>query len=113
LACAGVAERDRSGPVGDWGAREPKTGMRGVDGKGIAGGHTEGTKTSEKVRSIAGVRDGESSSGVVVGDRNLEAMGWAYLVWYKVERRETRKSKSERREYLTPKSSTSKTKRIE
>ncbi len=44
--------------------------------------------------------------------RNLEAMGWA-LAWYKVERQETRKSKSERREYLTPKSSTTKTKRIE
>jgi hypothetical protein len=26
LACAGVAEGERSGPVGDWGAREPKTG---------------------------------------------------------------------------------------
>ncbi len=44
--------------------------------------------------------------------RNLEALGWA-LAWYKVERQETRKSKSERREFLTPKSSTTKTKRIE
>jgi hypothetical protein len=35
------------------------------------------------------------------------------LAWYKVERQETRKSKSEWREYLTPKSSTTKTKRIE
>jgi hypothetical protein len=40
--------------------------------------------------------------------RNLEAMGWA-LAWYKVERQETRKSKSERVIYLTPKSSTTKT----
>jgi hypothetical protein len=41
--------------------------------------------------------------------RNLEVMGW----YKKVERQETRKSKSERREYLTLKSSTTKTKRIE
>ena len=38
-------------------------------------------------------------------------MGWA-LAWYKVERQETRKSKSERVVYLTPKSSTTKTKSI-
>ncbi len=41
--------------------------------------------------------------------KNLEAMGWA-LAWYKVERQETRKSKSERVVYLTLKSSTTKTK---
>ncbi len=42
---------------------------------------------------------------------NLEAMEWA-LAWYKVERQETRKSKPERVVYLTPKSSTTKTKSI-
>jgi hypothetical protein len=47
----------------------------GVDGRGIAGGHTEGTKTSEKVRSVAGVRDGESSGGAVVGDREAQKLG--------------------------------------
>jgi hypothetical protein len=26
LACEGVAEGEKSGPVGDWGARDPKTG---------------------------------------------------------------------------------------
>jgi hypothetical protein len=41
--------------------------------------------------------------------RNLEAMGWA-LAWYRVERQETRKSKSERFVYFTPKSSTTRTK---
>jgi hypothetical protein len=43
--------------------------------------------------------------------RDLEPMGWA-LAWYKVERQETKKSKSERVVYLTPKSSTTKTKSI-
>jgi hypothetical protein len=38
-------------------------------------------------------------------------MGWA-LAWYKVERQETRKSKLECVMYLTPKSSTTKTKSI-
>jgi hypothetical protein len=74
------------------------------------------TQTSEEVRGEAGVRDGEGFCGAVVREtekpRNLEAMGWA-LAWYRVERQETRKSKSERREYLPPKSSTTKTKRIE
>ncbi len=50
--------------MGDWGTRDPKTG--GIDGGGIAGGHTERTKTSEKVGGIAGVRDGEGFGGVVV-----------------------------------------------
>ncbi len=47
--------------------------------------------------------------------RNLEAMGWA-LAWYRVDRQETRKSKSksksERSVYFTPKSSTTKTKSV-
>ena len=55
--------------MGDWGAREPKTGGGVlVDGGGIAGGHTERTKTSEKVRGVAGVRDGEGFGKAVVGD---------------------------------------------
>ena len=32
----------------------------------MAGGHTERTKTSEKVGGVAGVRDGESSGGAVM-----------------------------------------------
>ena len=63
----GVAEGERSGPVGDWRARDPKTGG-GIDGGGIAGGHTERTKTSEKVRGVAGVRDSEGFVKTVVGD---------------------------------------------
>jgi hypothetical protein len=37
---------------------------RGVDRGGIGGGNTEGTQTSEEVRGVAGVGDGESA-GIV------------------------------------------------
>ncbi len=53
--------------MGDWESRDPKTGG-GIDGEGIAGGHTERTKTSEKVRDVAGVRDSEGFGKAVVGD---------------------------------------------
>ena len=53
--------------MGDWRARDPKTGG-GIDRGGIAEGHTERTKTSEKVRGVAGVRDSEGTGKAVVGD---------------------------------------------
>ncbi len=55
---AGVAEGERSSPVGGLGSPGAED-WRGVDGGIIAGRHTERTKTSEKVRGVAGVRDGE------------------------------------------------------
>ncbi len=48
---------------------------RGVDGGEIAGGHTEGTKTIEKVRSVVGIRDDEGSGGANVGDREAKKLG--------------------------------------
>ena len=44
----------------------------GVDGRGIAGGHTERTKTSEKERGVAGVSDGEGAGRAVVRDREAK-----------------------------------------
>ena len=74
MACSGVAEGERSGPVGDWGGRDPKTGG-GIDGGGITGEHTERTKTSEKVRGVAGVRDSEGFDKAVVGDGEAKEFG--------------------------------------
>jgi hypothetical protein len=78
-----------------------------VDGRGIAGGHTEGTKTSEKVRSVAGVRDGESSGGAVVGDREAKKLGGDWAGFGVVQGGETR-DKKVKAEVIT-----TKTKRIE
>ncbi len=48
--------------MGDWGAR-------------IAGGNTEGTQTSEEVRDVAGVGDGERAGGAVVVDSEAKKLG--------------------------------------
>ena len=70
--------------MGDWGAWDPKTGG-GIDGGGIAEGHTERTKTSEKVSGVAGVRDSEGFGKAVVGDGEAkefrsDGMGFG-VVW--------------------------------
>jgi hypothetical protein len=54
-----------------------EAGHGGKVGRGLlecegAGG---GTKTNEKVRSVAGVRDGECLGGAVVGDREAKKLG--------------------------------------
>ncbi len=91
MACSGVAEGERFGPVGDWGARDPKTG--GIDGRGIAGGHAERTKTSEKMSGVAGVRDSEGSGRAVVGDGEAKECRGEGVGFGVVESRETRDKK--------------------
>ncbi len=56
-------------------------------------GHTEGTKTSEKVRSVAGVRDGESAGSAVVGDREAKKLGGDGVGFGVVQGGETRDEK--------------------
>ena len=87
MACSGVAEP---------GAEDG----RGVDGEGIAGGHTERTKTSEKVRSVAGVRDDEGSGRAVVGDGEAQKFGGDGVSFCVVKGRETRDKKVEVRAVL-------------
>ncbi len=77
--------------MGDWGARDPKTGV--VDGGGIAGGHTERTKTSEKVRGVAGVRDGDGFGRAVVEDGEAKEFGSDGMGFGVVKGRETRDKK--------------------
>jgi hypothetical protein len=72
-------------PVGEWlrgrgqaqrGTGEP--GIRRQEGcrwRGVAGGNTEGTQTSEEVSGVARVGDGESAGGAVVGDREAKKFG--------------------------------------
>ncbi len=79
--------------MGDWGARDPKTG--GVDRGGIAGGHTERTKTSEKVRGVAGVGDGECFGRAVVGDGEAKKFGGDGMGFSVVKGRYTRDKKVE------------------
>jgi hypothetical protein len=102
--------------VGDWGGPGAEDGDGGgVDGGVIAGGHTERTKTSEKVRGVAGVRDGEGFGKVVVEDGEAKEFGSDGMGFGVVEGRETRDKKVEVGAgyvYFTPKSSTTKTKRI-
>ncbi len=43
--------------------------------RGNCRGHTERTKTSEKVRGVAGVRDGEGFGKAVVGDGEAKEFG--------------------------------------
>ena len=63
-----VAEGERSGPPsGGLGGPGSEDGG-GIDGGGLAGWHTERTKTSEKVSGVAGVRDSEGFGKAVVGD---------------------------------------------
>jgi hypothetical protein len=64
------------------------------------------------VRGVAGVRDGESSGGVVVRDGEAKELGSDGVGFGVVKGRETRDrtSKSERFLYFTPKSSTKRTK---
>jgi hypothetical protein len=63
---------------------------RGVYGWGIAGGHTERTQTDEKVRGVAGGRDGEGWGGAVVGDREAKKFGGDGVGFSVVESRKTR-----------------------
>ncbi len=69
--------------MGDWGARDPKT--RGVDRWGIAW----------RMRGVAGVRDGESSGGVVVGDGEAKELGSDGVGFCVGKGRETRDKKVE------------------
>ncbi len=66
--------------MGDWGARDLKTG---------------GVETSEQVRGVAGVRDVESSGGVVVGDGEANELGSDGVDFGVVKGRETRDKKVE------------------
>jgi hypothetical protein len=66
----------------------------------MAGGHTERTKTSEKVSGIAGVRDSEGSGRAVVGDREAKKFGGNGVGFGVVKGRETRDKKVEVRAVL-------------
>ncbi len=90
-------------------------GGRGVDRGGGSVGNAGRTEAGKESGYVSRIRDGEGAGRAVVVERepkNLVAIGWA-LAWYRVERQETRKAKSEGWWYLAPKSSTTKTKVIE
>jgi hypothetical protein len=74
-----------------WGLGSPGSeNGRGVDREGVAGGNAEGMQTSEEVRGIAGVRDGESAGEAVVRDGEAKKLGSNGVGFGVVKGRETR-----------------------
>ena len=104
----GEAGGEESGPVGDWGG-SGTIGGGGIDGGGRGRTNPVGAKAGKEGRDIARVRERESFEGAVVVNVKAKKFGGdrvGFGVVKEGERVETRKSKSLRWWYLTPKSST-------
>ncbi len=81
--------------MGDCGARDPKTGGVLIEGELHGGTPRVRRRANEEVRGVAGVRDGESSGGVVVGDEEAKELGSDGVGFGVVKGRETRDKKVE------------------